>query len=141
MSGTVESNGAVCFYSVLGIGKHSSEGEIRCAYRKMALVFPSILLSQLKHRTMFILLSVILWSFVLNLTWFWIECIFVELLDQKKWHPDRGSKDQKFALEAKKQFQHVQEAYSGALLFENKINLLCDFYYNKAATQCLCFPL
>ncbi|XP_017418100.1 uncharacterized protein LOC108328713 isoform X2 [Vigna angularis] len=29
-----------------------------------------------------------------------------------KWHPDRCSKDPKFALEAKKQFQHVQEAYS-----------------------------
>ncbi|WVZ06307.1 hypothetical protein V8G54_019653 [Vigna mungo] len=60
------SNDAVCFYSVLGIGKHSSDGEIRCAYRRMAL----------------------------------------------KWHPDRCSKDPKFALEAKKQFQHVQEAYS-----------------------------
>ncbi|QCD98257.1 dnaJ homolog subfamily B member 7-like [Vigna unguiculata] len=60
------SNDAVCFYSVLGIGKHSSDGEIRCAYRKMAL----------------------------------------------KWHPDRWSKDPKFAPEAKKRFQHVQEAYS-----------------------------
>ncbi|ESW35144.1 hypothetical protein PHAVU_001G210400 [Phaseolus vulgaris] len=66
MSGIVESNDAVCFYSVLGIDKHSSDGEIRCAYRKMAL----------------------------------------------KWHPDRWTKDPKFAPEAKKQFQHVQEAYS-----------------------------
>ncbi|CAJ1876545.1 unnamed protein product [Sphenostylis stenocarpa] len=32
-----------------------------------------------------------------------------------KWHPDRWSKDPKFALEAKKRFQHIQEAYSGAL--------------------------
>lgn len=65
------SNDAVCFYSVLGIGKHSSDGEIRCAYRRMALVLPSILLSQLKRCTMFMLLSVTLLSFFFwNLTWF-----------------------------------------------------------------------
>ncbi|RDY09589.1 DnaJ-like subfamily B member 6 [Mucuna pruriens] len=66
MSGTVESNGVVCYYSVLGIGKHSTDHEIRCAFRKMAL----------------------------------------------KWHPDRWIKDPKLALEARKRFQHVQEAYS-----------------------------
>ncbi|KAK7396923.1 hypothetical protein VNO78_18086 [Psophocarpus tetragonolobus] len=37
MSSTVESNGAVCYYSVLGIRKHSTDDEIRRAYRKMAL--------------------------------------------------------------------------------------------------------
>ncbi|KAL2345450.1 hypothetical protein Fmac_006735 [Flemingia macrophylla] len=56
----------VCYYSVLGIGKNSTDHEIRCAYRKMAL----------------------------------------------KWHPDRWIKDAKHAAEAKKRFQHVQEAYS-----------------------------
>ncbi|KAK7337489.1 hypothetical protein VNO77_18066 [Canavalia gladiata] len=66
MSGIVDSNGAVCYYSVLGIAKHSTHDEIRCAYRKMAL----------------------------------------------KWHPDKWIKNPKVALEAKKRFQHVQEAYS-----------------------------
>ncbi|XP_029130007.1 dnaJ homolog subfamily B member 6 isoform X2 [Cajanus cajan] len=66
MSTIVENNGAVCYYSVLGIGKNSTDHEIRCAYRKMAL----------------------------------------------KWHPDRWMKDPKLAVEAKKRFQCVQEAYS-----------------------------
>ncbi|TKY61749.1 DnaJ-like subfamily B member 6 [Spatholobus suberectus] len=83
MSGIVEPNGAVCYYSVLGIGKHSTDDEIRCAYRKLAL----------------------------------------------KWHPDRWIKDPKLALEAKKRFQHVQEAYS--VLYVNKLNLFVqDFSWH-----------
>lgn len=35
----------------------------------------------------------------------------------KKWHPDRWVKDQKIAGEAKRQFQQIQEAYSGFFFF------------------------
>ncbi|KAL1350958.1 uncharacterized protein [Arachis hypogaea] len=66
MSSVVESKSDGCYYSVLGVRKHSTDHEIRCAYRKMAL----------------------------------------------KWHPDRWIKEPKLAVEAKKQFQHIQEAYS-----------------------------
>ncbi|KAJ1412591.1 DnaJ domain containing protein [Sesbania bispinosa] len=77
MSSVIDSNGAVCYYSVLGICKHSTDDEIRCAYPSKAL----------------------------NL------CFSVWILI-KKWHPDRWIKDPKLALEAKKRFQHIQEAYS-----------------------------
>lgn len=39
------------------------------------------------------------------------------VLDYKKWHPDRWIKDPKLALEAKKRFQHIQEAYSGVFFY------------------------
>ena len=38
----------------------------------------------------------------------------------KKWHPDRWMKDPKFAGEAKRRFQQIQEAYSGIFFLKLK---------------------
>ena len=38
----------------------------------------------------------------------------------KKWHPDRWLKDQVAAGQAKRQFQQIQEAYSGPGITQNK---------------------
>ena len=53
-----------------------------------------------------------------------------------KWYPDRWIKDPKLALEAKKRFQRVQEAYSGALREQIKLMYLCFFFYISENASC-----
>lgn len=65
------------------------------------------------------------------------------VLDYKKWHPDRWIKDPKLALEAKKRFQHIQEAYSGVffIFVNNLIIYLKQVLYSNEAVNIdgLCF--
>lgn len=51
-------------------------------------------------------------------------CIFSSLLLIQKWHPDRWTRNPAVAGEAKRRFQHIQEAYSGKQKKKRENNFL-----------------
>ena len=103
-------HGGACYYSVLGLCKQATENEIRCGYRKLAMVASNI------TSLFFFLIFVIVLCYE-----FCSQKILIYLyVNLKKWHPDRWMKDPKFAGEAKRRFQQIQEAYSGIFFLKLK---------------------